>query len=177
MSFTDLEEEAPPRAKRKSNDEVTDRVTVRRALAALVASIADLQREAVFLRAHFARQPDARKQLEPSIVTLGQGINAARDKLNDAIAPLSERQRAHSRVRETFGVCWTRCNSRRRASPISQRRRRSNSAVGWRSVSPGPSKRQCGGAPIPLGPVVARRASVAHWLRRPLLNNSHPFET
>lgn len=95
MTSTDLGTEE---RRRRPNDEIVDRVAVRRALTEIVESIEALQREAVLLRALLARPGIAPQSLMPRVVTLGQGVRETALKFEGVVANLSERQRDHSRV-------------------------------------------------------------------------------
>jgi hypothetical protein len=97
MSSIELET-VTPKVPRRSNQDIADRVAVRRAMAEFVRDIETLQYETVFLKALVARQPAAHEENIPRIVTLGQRVNAASGNFEAVVATLSERQRGHGRV-------------------------------------------------------------------------------
>lgn len=73
-------------------------MAVRRAMADIVRSLEDLQPEAVVLNAQVARDPTARERLMARIVTLGQSVNAVRDRFDQVVSTLPARQQKESRV-------------------------------------------------------------------------------
>ena len=100
MNSIEFDTDDAPKIRRRANQDVADRVAVRRAVAELVRSIEALQTETVFLRALVARHPAAQEDLVPRIVTLGQGVKAACTRFDAVVATLSERQQGHSRVED-----------------------------------------------------------------------------
>lgn len=100
MNSAELETDDAPKRRRRSSQDVADRVAVRRATAELVRGIEYLQYETVFLKALVARQSAVSDELMGRIVTLGQGVKAACARFDTVVAMLSEAQQGHGRIQD-----------------------------------------------------------------------------
>jgi hypothetical protein len=85
------------RKKRATVASVAERREVLKAIAGIGDHLAELQREAAFLKAAIERGR-GQADLEPQIVTLGTKIAVERQKLERAVAFLPERLRGHGRI-------------------------------------------------------------------------------